>query len=375
MFKKTAEQQFESEKEELSKSPFADLQNAIETDDYPAFTEALGKIKDINQDDRFLHGNKRIALFFYSPLALAALRRRTDMVRDLLKKGANPNEQRSANVEKQSVLVALYKHGFIESKDDYENGFIESKDYAEIFNLLLNYKDRFGGDFWGDLAPVVSRRLHDLAGVYLQRKADPNQIVNVCGYRALHLAARFGDVEMVQLLVNAGADISLETTEGAQQTPFDVAKQYGQFEPVVVEEEKGFASVQKEPKDSEEALKASEEALRVTIAKVLDCSVDKIKIEISAQKGPTGDSVIEESSEQSGGEFAQVDSGRDPARLQALLTVKPLLEEEKDEQGIDPAQLSNSMQSFLQQNDSDKNSDAKSSSRVCGIDISVCSVM
>jgi ankyrin repeat protein len=57
--------------------------------------------------------------------------------------------------------------------------------------------------------------------VLLQRNADPNIKNNGATTTALMEAARWGHVDAVRLLLDAGADATLKNTDG--QTAFDVA--------------------------------------------------------------------------------------------------------------------------------------------------------
>jgi len=70
--------------------------------------------------------------------------------------------------------------------------------------------------------PLVEAVLHgpELTRLLLSRGANPN-IASVHGYTALHRAAGHGNVEVVQLLLDAGADTSAQDEAG--QTAHDMA--------------------------------------------------------------------------------------------------------------------------------------------------------
>ena len=65
----------------------------------------------------------------------------------------------------------------------------------------------------------------------LQKGVDPNSIVDsVLQWNALHLAAYFGDLQVVHLLIENGA--GLEARTKTKQTPLYMASEQGQLETV-----------------------------------------------------------------------------------------------------------------------------------------------
>lgn len=75
---------------------------------------------------------------------------------------------------------------------------------------------------------VCHRFALELTKVLLDRDANPNPVRKSDGWTPLHLAAMFGKVEVIQLLLESGADSDIKDKSG--KTPEDVAKQFKNYQ-------------------------------------------------------------------------------------------------------------------------------------------------
>ena len=68
------------------------------------------------------------------------------------------------------------------------------------------------------------------SSINTERDNDPESVnaQNDAGYTSLHHAAKHGSIELIQVLLKAGADRMLENNAG--ETPYMVAHKYQQFE-------------------------------------------------------------------------------------------------------------------------------------------------
>ena len=66
--------------------------------------------------------------------------------------------------------------------------------------------------------------------IVVERDNDPEAInsQNDAGYTALHHSAKHGSIDLIQVLLRAGADRMLENNAG--ETPYMVAHKYQQYE-------------------------------------------------------------------------------------------------------------------------------------------------
>lgn len=77
----------------------------------------------------------------------------------------------------------------------------------------------------GGMAPIhwaVHSFKPDIAALLLDRGADVNRRVDYSGDTALHMASRWGLIDIIQILLEHGADITVSNNEG--WTPLDIAR-------------------------------------------------------------------------------------------------------------------------------------------------------
>ena len=193
-----------------------------------------------------------------TPLAMAAFTGQTEMVRLLIEKGADVNADTNGFFN-ASNLAAMEGHTdilniLIDSEADIEwqgaqivmsaagSGHIETLDRLfeidpsfstqEIKNLSLIMAVCFGGGQTEMVKHLISNGADANATDY----ADMNKTV---GPSVLHTAARKGYTEIVQILVEAGANVNDRRTTD-QKTALDYAKENGHTE--IVEFLKKFSA-------------------------------------------------------------------------------------------------------------------------------------
>lgn len=161
--------------------------------------------------------NKHRFRFFTRPLPdtelyKAAERGETERVKELLSKGANPDEQNHSGWTPLMIAVA-------EQKVDTVKLLLENKSNPN----LCNYKGR---------TPVMfaSRYGNEaIVKILLEAGADPNfHMIGNADYCALGAAAVYGHKAIVELLLKAGADPNYKNMYG--ETPIALAVEAGHLE-------------------------------------------------------------------------------------------------------------------------------------------------
>ena len=77
-----------------------------------------------------------------------------------------------------------------------------------------------------DLIDAVITNNVQITQKLLNEGADPNQLLDESGVTPLHFAAQNNSLNVVPLLVKAGAKVDAETTPDGQ-TPLDIAQLHG----------------------------------------------------------------------------------------------------------------------------------------------------
>jgi len=176
----------------------------------------------------------------WTDLHKAALVGNAERVKELLKKGANPNVQdeygwtplhEAAYKGHVDVVELLLEHGAdpnIQSKNGltplHEAAY---KGHVDVVELLLEHgADPNIQNEYGDtpLHWAASEGPVDVVKLLLEHGANPN-IQNKDGWTPLHKAALLGRVDVVKLLLEHGADPTVK--DGRWKTPLDLAKAEG----------------------------------------------------------------------------------------------------------------------------------------------------
>ncbi|XP_014772755.1 ankyrin repeat, SAM and basic leucine zipper domain-containing protein 1 [Octopus bimaculoides] len=102
---------------------------------------------------------------------------------------------------------------------------IEEKDEVTIMNILANGVDPNANIPGEKFAPIhYSAGLHEsITRLLLDHGADPN-IKTIDGLTPLHIAASWGQLDIVKLLLEKGANVANRDDDG--NTPMDLAKDY-----------------------------------------------------------------------------------------------------------------------------------------------------
>ena len=85
-----------------------------------------------------------------------------------------------------------------------------------------------GSNYWGDLLTIATAKLRvDLMTLLLEHGANPNSTFD--GESVLHVAAKYGCLACVKVLVEAGADVNAPTydSHASTRTPIHIAIRYG----------------------------------------------------------------------------------------------------------------------------------------------------
>lgn len=95
--------------------------------------------------------------------------------------------------------------------------------HKEVVLLLLNRGAQV--NMPRGYSPLLQCHQEDIAKILLDHGADINATNDRGGQTPLHLAAQYGQLSTIKLLLSRGADPTLRTHDG--ETPLDIAKRYG----------------------------------------------------------------------------------------------------------------------------------------------------
>ena len=141
----------------------------------------------------------RTSEYYDTPLMLAARKGHTEIVKLLLEYGADINESKLLNSGKSALIVAA----------DYG--------FTDIVKILLEN----GAD------PDILDVAHVGYGVRVLFSPDCTHERAINGWSALMYAAWSGDAEMVELLINAGADVNIRAKHSKDETALMVVSEAG----------------------------------------------------------------------------------------------------------------------------------------------------
>lgn len=86
-----------------------------------------------------------------------------------------------------------------------------------------------GSNYWGDILTIATGKLRvDLMTLLLAHGANPNSTFH--GESVLHVAVKYGCLDCVKVLVEAGADVNAPTYDYDTRTPVHIAIRYGYAE-------------------------------------------------------------------------------------------------------------------------------------------------
>jgi ankyrin repeat protein len=171
----------------------------------------------------------------------AAMQGRTEVIRLLLDSGVHPDCETShgetpmmsaAGSGHISAIKLLLDFGADVNKGDRDNRraihWAALFGQTEVIQLLLDigvHPDREMGNAQTPLMLAAQRGHVAAVKALLHSGADVNKSDDVSGWRAIHHAARFGQIEVIRLLLGSGVHPGQET--GGGHTPLMLAAQHG----------------------------------------------------------------------------------------------------------------------------------------------------
>jgi ankyrin repeat protein len=216
------------------------LHNAIVINDNNKVVELVQSDKSIlsKEDDKG-----------QTPLVLASIYTREEMIRYMLEAGADPN-------------LAETKGGTPLTEAAY-------KGYLPIVELLLKHgakADLPGVNGWTPLHFAVKQNFYPVAKLLINRGADVNK-QNDNGSTPLHIASSNGGTAIARLLLTHGANPNLQDKKGA--TPLMIAASGG-FKPIAEDLLRKGADTQLLSSDKKKAKDLAEEAGFADIAQLIE---------------------------------------------------------------------------------------------------------
>jgi len=206
-------------------SPVQEVFTAIENDEFGEFKK---KFKLLNIDPNEISTNSvDVGDYFPSLLSLASSLGRTNVVKFLLKNGADPNLPdksvydgidsypiiRSSSNNHYDIVKHLLENGAKPvACDIHHNDAIQAaskKGYYKIVELLLeheadpNSRNEFGENAIQGASEIGNYKIVKLL---LEHGADPN-VTSEHGYAAIHYASAKGSLNIVELLVKKGSNV------------------------------------------------------------------------------------------------------------------------------------------------------------------------
>jgi len=207
-----------------------DVMKAIQSDDIAALKQLFTGQPDLaaSKDE---NGN--------SPLLLCAYYGRNAMVRVILDHGVRPNIFESCAAGLAGDVGRLLKEnpGLVNSRS--HDGWTPLHLAAffgrlELVKMLLDAGAPMltisnNNESNLPINAAAAGRRNDVVRLLVERGCPPDARASDRGYTALHLAANNGNLELIEFLLQAGADRSLKT--GSGETAHDLAVKQGHFIP------------------------------------------------------------------------------------------------------------------------------------------------
>lgn len=205
-----------------------------------AYEAALaGDLQELQSHVYWKSDLKSTNLFGYTPLHAASGKGHWEAAELLLAHGADVNRVNSGETplhlaagEGQIGMVELLlsRGADVDGRSNTDTPLSRAaeKGHTQVVNLLLEHKAKLNPNGTLSDAPLVRavREGHaDVASLLLAAGADTGVKSSVSRWTALHWAASGDRVDLVRLLLDKGADASLQSEEG--ETPLDVAKRFG----------------------------------------------------------------------------------------------------------------------------------------------------
>jgi len=204
----------------------ADVMKAIQSDDI----HALREIVDTQQElagARDESGN--------SPLLISAYYGRSAMIRVILDQGVQPNlfEACAAGLagDAKRLLAENPKLVLERSHDGWTPLHLASFfGHLELVKILLDARAPMlsisnNNEANLPINAAAAGRRNAVVRLLVENGCPPDARASERGYTALHLAANNGNVELIEFLLQSGADRTLKT--GTGETPFDLAIKQG----------------------------------------------------------------------------------------------------------------------------------------------------
>ena len=210
----------------------ADVMRAIQTDDIASLQQILAVNRELAgaKDE---NGN--------SPLLIAAYYGRTAMVQAILECGVRPNIFEACAAGLTPVVESMLKENPRLVSERSHDGWTPLHLAAffgrtEIVKMFLDagasmLAKSSNNESNLPINAAAAGRRNDVVRLLVARGCPPDARASDEGYTALHLAANNGNVELVEFLMQSGADPSLKT--GSGETAHDLAVKQGHVIPVL----------------------------------------------------------------------------------------------------------------------------------------------
>ena len=204
----------------------ADVMKAIQSDDVASLKEIFKSHPELagSRDDK---GN--------SPLLVSAYYGRAAMIRAILDQGVRPNLFEACAAGLAGDVARLLKENPRLVAERSHDGWTPLHLAAffgrlELVKMLLDAGASMmtisnNNESNLPINAAAAGRRNDVVRLLVERGCPPDARASDQGYTALHLAANNGNVELVEFLLQAGADRNLKT--GSGETARDLAVKQG----------------------------------------------------------------------------------------------------------------------------------------------------
>lgn len=212
---------------------------ALTRDDYNMFDILIRKGADIKTQDAegntFLHlaaakktDNNLINFFIESGLDVQAINKHDKTPWDVAKENGNniamfDSVVKNGTIEQIKYLMANFADINAKNKDSYDDTPLHTaarRGDVEITKLLIENGADVNATSTDQSTPLLNANNEAVIELLLQQGADINA-KNYLGNTKLHIAAAYGQADIVKFLIENGADINIKNN--SNQTPLDMA--------------------------------------------------------------------------------------------------------------------------------------------------------